>query len=90
MVFATRFIDAFDGPVLVIDVSADTLADQDAATRLRKSLSRTLAELPVLLRSKKAGSLSYEGEPHLHRYAVDPVVDAYPVVNLQIPLCEAA
>ncbi len=90
MFFKTRFIGAPDETVVVVDVPMYTFDDRDAAMRLRKCLSRSLGELPVLLRCSGDGSLSYEGEPHLHRFALDPVVDAHPVVNVEIPLREAA
>lgn len=79
-----RFIETPNGPIAVAEVPRELLADAIAATRLRMRLSRTLGDIPVLLRCKSGNSFTFDGPPHLQRYAVDPMLDALPAVGFCI------
>jgi hypothetical protein len=85
-----RFIDTPEVPIVVVDVEPSVLADEVGAKRLCKLLGRTLGDLPVLLRSSCEQTVRLEGPSHLSRYALDPVIDAYPVVSIQVSFWEAA
>ena len=85
-----RFIDTPDVPIVVVEVAPSVLEDEVGAKRLCKLLSRALGDLPVLLRSTGEQAVRFEGPSHLSRYALDPVVDAYPVVSIEVSFWEAA
>lgn len=85
-----RFIDTPEVPIVVVEVNASVLEDEVGAKRLCRSLGRTLGDLPVLLRSTDRQTVRFEGPSHLSRYALDPVVDAYPVLSIELPSYEAA
>lgn len=92
MMQTIRFIETPNGPTAVAEAPRDLLADVISATRLRMRLSRTLGDIPVLLRCKSGDSFIFNGPPYLQRYAVDPMFDALPAVGicLESSLEEAA
>ena len=77
-----RFIETPTGPIVVADIPPRLLMDEPTATRLRGRLSRTLGEIPVLLRCRIGSSVSFNGDPSLQRYAVGPMIDAQPAVRI--------
>lgn len=79
-----RFIETHNGPIVVVDTPPQLLMDEVAATRLRKRLSRTLGDIPVLLHCRIGSSISCNGDPNLQRYAVDPMIEAQPVVGIDL------
>jgi hypothetical protein len=79
-----RFIETPNGPIAVADITPQLLIDEVAATRLRERLTRTLGEIPVLLRCRIGKSLSFSGDPNLQRYAVDPMIDVLPAVRIDL------
>lgn len=84
MLTTVRFIETPNGPIVVADTPPQLLIDDISATRLRKRLSRTLGEIPVLLRCRIGNSLSFNGDPNLQRHALDPMLDALPVVRIDL------
>ena len=90
MPLRARFIDGPNGPIVVVDVEPQQLADDLAAARFRSDASRALGGAPVLLRCQLGETLAVSGEPHLYRYGVDPVVDVLPVVSLNLESVTAA
>jgi hypothetical protein len=87
-----HFLDTPNGSVVVIDVRLPLLQDEVAAARLRRHISLRLGEQPVLLRCRHGNSFTFNGDPNLRRYAVDPAIDALPVVDIDLdpPSHEAA
>ncbi len=79
-----RFIETPNGPIVISDTPPQLLMDEIAATRLRKRLCRNLGDIPVLLRCRIGSSISFNGDPNLQRYAVDPVIDVLPVVGIDL------
>ena len=82
MMQTIRFIETPNGPIAVVETPRHLLADEISATRLRTRLSRTLGDIPVLLRCRTGSSFAFNGPPYLQRYAVDPMFDALPAVDI--------
>jgi hypothetical protein len=82
MTLSLSFFETPNGPLAVVHVQPQQLADEITATRLRRSLSRSLGGLPVILRCRIASSVSFSADDHLRGYAVDPVIDCLPVMSL--------
>jgi hypothetical protein len=87
-----RFMDTPTGTLVVVDMTPGLLTDEIASRRFRLTLSRALGDISVILRSRVGESLQFSCDPSLRRYAVDPMVDALPVVGVDLhpPLSEAA
>ena len=84
LIQTVRFIHTPNGPIVVADTPPQLLMDEVSATRLRERLSRTLGEIPVLLRCKIGNSLTFSGDPNLQRYAVGSMIDALPAVRIDL------
>lgn len=84
MEFHTRFIESPNGPVVIADAQPQVLLDEKLATRVRKHLSTTLGGMPALLRCRLGDTFVLSGGKHLHRYGVDPILEALPLVRISI------
>lgn len=89
---AVRFVDTPNGPIVVVDVEPLLLMDEVSARQHRRSLSRALGNISVLLRCRIGSSVLSNGDLDLQRYATDPYVDIFPLVmvDLEAPIQEAA
>ena len=81
---SVRFLDTPNGPIVIADVSPQQLRDEISARLLRKSLSRTLGGAPVLLRCHAGNTFAFSGDPNLQRYAVDPMLEVLPTVEIYL------
>jgi hypothetical protein len=79
-----RFFEGPNGAIVILDVTHQAVSNEIGATKLRGRLSRELGGCPVLLRCRIAGALCASGEPSLLRYALDPMIDALPLVGLDL------
>jgi hypothetical protein len=84
MLQTARFLETPNGPIVVVDLPRQMLKDEASATRLRRRLSRALGEMPVVLRCKTDGSVAFNSDLNLQRYAVDPMMDALPAVRIEL------
>jgi hypothetical protein len=87
-----RFLEGPNGAIAIADVEAAVLADELAAKRLQRSITRGLGGVAVVLRARAGGTFTLGGDASLWRYAVDPAIDALPPVdiNLNPPQRDAA
>jgi hypothetical protein len=84
MPLTARVIDGPNGIIAVADVSPEQVADQNAARRLLRRLSMALGGAEAVLRCKRGNAFVLEGEGHLYRYAVDPMLDVLPTVTVNV------
>ncbi len=84
MPLTARVIDGPNGMIAVADVSPEQVTDQKAARRLLKRLSMALGGAEAVLRCKRGSTFILEGECHLYRYAVDPILDVLPTVTVNV------
>ena len=77
-----RFVDTPNGPIVVVDVDPLLLFDEVAADRYRRKVSRTLGGCQTLLRCQVGSGFLINGEQNLRRFAVDPIVDTLPAVDI--------
>jgi hypothetical protein len=82
MYLETRFISTPNEPIVIANASPEVLRDTSGAARLRRSLSRSLGELPVVLRYRHGDIYAIDGDELGRRYAFDPHVDHLPVVGI--------
>jgi hypothetical protein len=78
----TRFISTPNGPVVIANVASELLRDKAHAARLRRSLSRSLGELPVVLRDHQGNICAIDGDGASCRYAFDPLLERLPSVSI--------
>jgi hypothetical protein len=84
MPLITRVINGPNGAIAVADVSPEQVTDQKAARRLLGRLSMALGGAEAVLRCRRGSTFMLEGEGHLYRYAVDPVLDVLPTVTVNV------
>jgi hypothetical protein len=77
-----RFISTPNGPVVIANVCPELLRDQASATRLARSLSRSLGELPVVLRDRHGKICAIDRDGVGRRYAFDPLLASLPTVGI--------
>jgi hypothetical protein len=82
MYLAARFISTPNEPIVIANASPEVLRDSAGAARLRRSLSRALADLPVALRNRQDNVYAIDGDEAAMRYAFDPMLDTLPVVGI--------
>ncbi|HTC58736.1 MAG TPA: hypothetical protein VK691_01305 [Solirubrobacteraceae bacterium] len=84
MPLTTRVIDGPNGMIAVADVSPEQVTDEKTARRLLRRLSMALGDAEAVLCCKRGNAFMLEGEPHLYRYAVDPILDVLPTVTVNV------
>jgi hypothetical protein len=82
--FDARFIESPNGPVVVADAQPQVLMDQKLAVSLCNRLSTTLGGMPALLRCRLGDTFVLSGSEHLRHYGVDPILEALPLVRIDI------
>jgi hypothetical protein len=92
MYLEARFIPTPNEPLVIASVRPELLRDSAASARLRRSLSRSLADLPVALRYRQGNAYAIDGDEPATRYAFDPLLDTLPVIGivLEPPVRRAA
>jgi hypothetical protein len=92
MLQAVRFVETPNGHVVLADAEPQLMMREPAARTVRLRLSRALGNMPVLLRCQVGSSMSFNGDPGLQRFAVDPMNESIPVVWVELdpPLREVA
>jgi hypothetical protein len=84
MSLTTRVIDGPNGMIAVADVSPEQVTDEKTARAMLRRLSMALGGADAVLRCKRGNAFVLEGEPHLYRYAVEPVLDVLPTVTVNV------
>lgn len=79
-----RVIEGPNGAIAVADVSPEQVTDEKTARRLLRRLSMALGGSDAVLRCKRGDALMLEGERHLYRYAVDPMLEVLPIVTVNV------
>jgi hypothetical protein len=77
-----RFISTPNGPVVIANVGSELLRDKAGAARLRRSLSHSLGELPVVLRDREGNIYAVDRDGVGRRYAFDPLLESLPSVGI--------
>jgi hypothetical protein len=86
MTVRARFLEGPNEAIVIVDVEPHQLADTRAAARFCAEASKALGGAPVLLRCQLGDTVAVSGDRHLHRYGLDPIIDALPVVNVNLAL----
>ncbi len=82
MYLEARFISTPNEPIVIANASPEVLRDSASSARLHRSLSRSLADLPVALRYRQGNVYAIDGDETAMRYAFDPLLDNLPVVGI--------
>jgi hypothetical protein len=82
MYLEARFISTPNEPIVIANASPELLRDTAGAAQLRRSLSRSLGELPVVLRYRQGNIYAIDGDEIGRRYAFDPLLESLPVVGI--------
>jgi hypothetical protein len=82
MYLEARFISTPNEPIAIVNASPEVLRDTEGAAQLRRSLSRALGQLPVVLRYRQGNVYAIDGDEIGRRYAFDPLVESLPVVGI--------
>lgn len=84
MPLKTRVIEGPNGSIAVADVEPEQVMDKTTARTLRRGLSNALGGIPALLRCRLGETFVLDGEDHLYRYGVDPLLDVLPVLTVDV------
>jgi hypothetical protein len=89
--YLVSFLETCDAPVVVVHVHPRDLLDTRGAARTQACVRSLLGGLDVVLRARFGERLLFGGDQRLYRYAVDPTVDALPILRLESwPALQAA
>ena len=85
------FVETCDAPVVIIHSHPRDLLDTVRAARTRAHVRSLLGGLDVVQRARVGEQVFFGGDQRLYRYAVDPTVDALPILRLESwPALQAA
>lgn len=82
MYLEARFLPTPNEPLVIANASPEVLRDRVSSSQLRRTLSRTLAGLPVALRYRQENVYAIDGDQAAVRYAFDPALEALPAVGI--------
>ena len=84
MIVKTHFVEHPNGIIAVADIEPQQAMDQTVAASLGRRLSAKLGGLPALLRCRIGSAFFFHGDASLYRYGVDPMIDALPIVEIDV------
>ena len=91
MPYLISFVETCDAPVGILHVYPRDLLNTASAARTRAHVRSLLGGLDVVQRARVGEQVFFDGDQRLYRYAVDPMVDALPILRLESwPALQAA